>query len=126
MAFTTYRYLVFLVIAVILGRGARGAVREWILLILSFIFYASWDPRYVPLLLGLGLFTYFAVRSVAAHKGKRIRLALSVVAVLLVLGLFKYTGMVVEGLNLALPKGRELRVPSFVLPLGISFFTFEC
>jgi alginate O-acetyltransferase complex protein AlgI len=34
--------------------------------------------------------------------------------------------MVVEGLNLVLPRASALGVPSFVLPLGISFFTFEC
>jgi alginate O-acetyltransferase complex protein AlgI len=135
VSFTSYTYLAFLIVAVVIARWTEGRARETVLLLASLVFYAAWDVRFVAVLLAVGVFTYFAGHAVAqkegaaradATAGKR-RLAWlggSIAAVLGVLAVFKYGAMLVELANLA-PFVR-LPVPSLVLPLGISFFTFEC
>jgi len=131
MSFTSYTYLAFLLVAVVLVRLTSGRVREVTLLLLSLVFYAAWDVRFVPVLLAVGVFTYFAAHAVARRDGdaavsrRRLAwLAWSIAGVLGVLAVFKYSTMLVELVNL-LPFAR-LPVPNLVLPLGISFFTFEC
>lgn len=126
MAFTSYTYLLFLFVAVILCRITRGVTREHVLLGASLVFYAAWDPRFLLVLLAIGVFTYWAGGRIARQRGTLSRLVWPVVAILLALSVFKYTGMLAELVNLALPSGSALTVPSLVLPLGISFFTFEC
>jgi alginate O-acetyltransferase complex protein AlgI len=128
MAFTSYTYLAFLLVAVGLARLTSGRAREVALLLASLVFYAAWDVRFVPVLLAVGVFTYYAAHAVAKREGASKRrlawLGWSIAAVLGVLAIFKYSTMLVEVVNLA-PFVR-LPVPSPVLPLGISFFTFEC
>ncbi len=127
MEFTSYTYLVFLTLAVIAARRVKSlTARDYLLLALSFIFYASWDVRYLFVLLAIGTFTFFAGKWVARSRGKPRILAVPVAAILLVLAGFKYTGLLVEALNLGLPAANRLALPAIVLPLGISFFTFEC
>lgn len=126
MEFTSYTYVVFLAAAVLLSRWARGTLRENLLLALSLVFYATWDVRYLAVLVGIGLFTYFAGHFVARNRKRPRVLWLPVGAIVLVLSGFKYTGMLVETIDVFLPGPDRLTAPSIVLPLGISFFTFEC
>jgi alginate O-acetyltransferase complex protein AlgI len=127
MEFTSYSYLIFLTLSVLVARVAtRPIVRDYVLLALSFVFYATWDARYLVVLLAIGIFTFLAGKWVARSRGKLSVLAVPVAAILLVLAGFKYTALAVEALNLGLPVSNKLTVPSIVLPLGISFFTFEC
>ena len=109
MLFTSYTYLAFLVVAVLASRATDGRRREYVLLAASLIFYAAWDPRYVALLLALGLFTYRCGHALAQAPRSRLRLFAPLAVIVAVLALFKYAG-----------------VPGLVLPLGISFYTFEC
>src|SRR5262245_57375396 len=89
----------------------------------SLAFYASWDYRFVPLLLGSMTFNYLVgawlLGAGAAQPAGRRRwmLAAGLAGNLLLLGYFKYTKFFLE--NVALATGGEI-----VLPLGISFFTF--
>jgi D-alanyl-lipoteichoic acid acyltransferase DltB (MBOAT superfamily) len=127
MAFTSYTYLAFLLFAVPLVRAVRGATREWVLLGLSLIFYAAWDPRFLVVLLGLGIFTYWAGHAVARGKKKLALVLWPIAAIVLLLSVFKYTGMLIELVNVVVAStGRRLPIPKIILPLGISFFTFEC
>ena len=126
MSFTSYTYLLFLAAAVILVRVTSGKARENVLLGASLLFYAVWDVRYLAVLLPIGVLTYVAGHAVARERGKLVLVVWPIAVILLVLGVFKYSGMVAELLNLALPAHRQLTLPSLILPLGISFFTFEC
>src|SRR5580704_8879902 len=103
MAFTSLTYFVFLTLTVGAVRVTRGAAREWVLLGASFVFYGFWDLRFVPVLLTLGAGTYFAGRRLAANRKDRGWLVLPVAAILAVLGIFKYSGMVVSLANWLLP-----------------------
>jgi alginate O-acetyltransferase complex protein AlgI len=126
MTFTSYSYILFLVIAVLIARLTRGTLREYVLLGASLVYYAAWDLRFVPVLLSLGAFTYWAGQRVTRERGQLRVLAVPIIIILLVLAYFKYTGMLVELANVLLPRGATLAVPAIILPLGISFYTFEC
>lgn len=102
--------------------GASKGLRLGLLITASLIFYAWWDVRFVPLLIGT-----VAVNWLLAHWYMRVSSALIIVlGVALnlgVLGFFKYTNFIVESaLNLA---GIEHQPWTIVLPLGISFFIFQ-
>jgi alginate O-acetyltransferase complex protein AlgI len=126
MAFTSLTYFVFLALTVGAVRVTRGVAREWVLLGASFVFYGFWDLRFVPVLLTLGAGTYLAGRRLAANRKDRAWLVFPVAAILAVLGIFKYSGMVVSLANWLLPDALRITLPSIILPLGISFYTFEC
>lgn len=101
----------------------RVVAREWVLIVASLIFYAWWDYRFLPLLLGHILFTWQCARAYR-DTGHRQLLYLGVVLNLASLGLFKYTTFVVE--NVAAMTGLDLPKSEILLPIGISFFTFQC
>ncbi len=104
--------------------------RKLALLLFSYVFYAAWDPPLVLLLWFSTLIDWFAARymqRVAPHR-RWVGLAMSLVSNLGLLGYFKYGGFVTENLVdlVALAGGRlELADPDIILPVGISFYTFQ-
>lgn len=96
-------------------------VRNVLLSVVSFLFYAFGEPIYVLLMVASVVFNYFMARAIAS--GKRRLLAPTIAADLLMLGVFKYASFAAELVNL-LPL-IELPVPAIRLPIGISFFTFQ-
>ena len=95
-----------------------------VLLVASLVFYAWGEPRFVPLLLLSAALNYGAGLCIARSTAHRKRwLVLGVSANLLMLAWFKYVGFLGEAVNAAFHA--RLPVPEIVLPLGISFFTFQ-
>jgi len=90
----------------------------------SLFFYGWWDVRFVGLLFGSIVFNYGA-GYIIGHKflsRPKLLLAFAIVTNLILLGYFKYSNFFIENLNhLA---GTALMTSEFILPLGISFFTF--
>jgi len=128
MLFNSYEFIfLFLPITVL---GFAVAVRAgrrytiWWLALASFVFYASWRPAYLPILLASTLFNFAIGRAIlaASHKASRLFLIAGVSGNLLALAYFKYAAFLVLTLQNLL--GTSLPVPQIVLPLGISFFTF--
>lgn len=107
-----------------------GARREhFALLAVSLFFYAWWDVRFLPLLILSITINYIAGTIIAAcvNDGRQ-RAAgwLMTAAIALnlgVLGVFKYAYFTISNLNAAF--GTDFTLGSIILPLGISFFTFE-
>jgi len=98
------------------------------LLFFSFIFYGWWNPAYLPLLLGSILFNYIIgslLRSqrISAHYQRKMLMVLGVTANLLLLGFYKYTDFLIANLNYVM----KTHIPglNLLLPLAISFFTFQ-
>jgi alginate O-acetyltransferase complex protein AlgI len=95
----------------------------------SLIFYAMWDVRYLPILLGsIGMNFWLGRRILAATAGGDDRgaarwLAAGVTFNLLVLGFFKYSWFIVS--NIAWAFGAAPPFAPIVLPLAISFVTFQ-
>lgn len=125
MGFATPAFL-----CVLLPAACAGCflLRRWtrasnlFLAVISLIFYAAGEPLGSALLLGSAAVDY--ALGWALHKSKRrIWLVVGVAAHLALLGVFKYAGFVLRTLGGLL--GRELPVPNWTLPIGISFFTFQ-
>ena len=123
MLFNSFPFIfVFLPILWLGFHTFRKASRtRWAILWLvmgSLFFYGYWHPLYVPLL-GTRI-----SRLTSEHAAKRkCLLAFGLVFNLGLLSYFKYTNWLVDTTNAALNTG--LIVPEIVLPIGISFFTFQ-
>ncbi|TVM17296.1 MBOAT family protein [Oceanidesulfovibrio indonesiensis] len=91
----------------------------------SFFFYSYWKIEYLPLLLLSITINYLVSQRILA-KGERSRLylVLGVVFNLLLLGVFKYTDFILENVFLLI-RDPDPPLLNFILPLGISFFTFQ-
>lgn len=130
MLFSSTIFLfVFLPIVLMLyyGPTRKEDTRNLILLLSSLIFYAWGEPKFVlVMLLCIGanyVFGYF----IDKYRGEKNKVTWILVGMLIfnlsILGIFKYAGFIVENLNLLLHIA--LPVPKIVLPIGISFFTFQ-
>ena len=105
--------------------GKRTLALGW-LVADSLFFYGWWNPRYVPLIVGSVVANYAfgrLIRRAGSRRGRRGLLALGVAANLGALGYFKYTHLVLDTLNAV--AGLDVHVAPIVLPLAISFFTFQ-
>jgi len=117
------------VLAFYLARPSGLRAQIAVLLIASFTFYASWDWRFLFLLLCSIAFNYvvggFLTRAVASGKFRAadIITTLGVACNLSIIGVFKYANFI--GMNYAALTDSSYSVRDIILPLGISFFTFE-
>lgn len=94
----------------------------------SLFFYGWWNPSHVPLLLASVLFNHAAGAKLAALSrapagSTRPLLALGVTVNLLLIGYFKYSVFMLD--NVGALAGIDFGIRAMVLPLGISFFTFQ-
>lgn len=127
MLFNSKVFLIYFLPVVLFGfvlltrAGARRTAVLW-LTCASLVFYGWWNVRGVPLFLG-SVAGNFAMGQVLARRRSGILLFVGVAANLLVLGYFKYTGFLVSTIDAA--TGVGWAVPHIVLPLAISFFTFQ-
>lgn len=97
------------------------------LLVGSLIFYAWGEPRFVPLLMFSAVLNYSFGYVISSSTVRRKQLlVLGITANLLMLAYYKYMGFFAEIFNeLAGAYYPAVRLPAIVLPLGISFFTFQ-
>lgn len=112
----------------------KGSNRKWLwITAMSVLFYAWWDWRFVFLLIATGSVDYFCGLRIADSKAnKKLWLWFSVVSNLGSLAIFKYSewlaGILNQGLSAAGIEGDfNKAIPQFslVLPIGISFYTFN-
>ena len=100
--------------------GEEGA-KLW-LIAASIFFYGWWNPIYLPLLGAVMAFTYLVGKRLSRRPSKPL-LAFGVAALLGVLGWFKYANFFIA--NVDALTGFDWTVGAIVLPLAISFFTFQ-
>ena len=103
--------------------------RNAFLLVMSMIFYAWGEPRFLAVML-LEIITVWAGAigiGIAAERGSErlagLLTALTVSSLVIILAIFKYLDFIIE--NAIRLTGAELTLPGIVLPLGISFYTFQ-
>lgn len=104
----------------------KWLARTW-LVIASLVFYGIGDPKYVAVLLFTALFSYAVMEAIRKYEANRI-----LATVFLLVGLaenlgllfyFKYTNFFIENINALF--GSEISLVHRILPLGISFYTFQ-
>ncbi len=129
MVFSSSEFLFFFlpfVLAVYFGLMRGRGARNLLLTLVSLFFYAWGEPWFVFVMLASIAFNWLCAleidkrRETGAAKGW---LMFSVVGNLGLLGAFKYLMFVLENINLAF--GAHIPVPKILLPIGISFFTFQ-
>ncbi|MAG94634.1 MAG: membrane-bound O-acyltransferase family protein [Planctomycetaceae bacterium] len=132
MLFNSYQFLfaflpVTAVVYFLLGRyEARRAAAGWLVLC-SLFFYAYWNPAYLLLLGGSVVGNYLVGRALGPGNAVRLRrqlvLSLGVLGNLALLGYYKYANFFVDSAGSLL--GTSLTLETIILPLAISFFTFQ-
>ena len=133
MVFTSHIFLFGFLPIMLLGwwglRPTQGRL-AW-LTVGSYIFYAAWSWKFLPLMLASTCTDFIAGRLIAGSQRQATRRAALIVALtinLSLLALFKYSGFfadTADGLLALLGVGRPLPIAHLVLPLGISFYTFN-
>ena len=104
--------------------------KSWIILLGSYAFYGWWRLDYLALIFGISLLSYVAAQiayNAKTETKKTWAVRIGVTFDLVVLGYFKYTMFFMSGLSdlsTALGTG-TLIVPAIILPIGISFHTFQ-
>lgn len=129
MLFNSYPFLLFFLPLAVVGyfwlnkRHLANVARSWLVLC-SLFFYGWWNVGYLPLILVSILVNYSLGTALgnAAARRKRL-LALGIVFNVSLLAYFKYTNFALANINALL--GLDIRITPIVLPLAISFFTFQ-
>jgi alginate O-acetyltransferase complex protein AlgI len=128
MLFNTPQFFAFLAIVLILFYTAPLALRKYILLAASYFFYMSFIPKFFLLLLSLTAIDYTAARWIGRTRSPHARktaLVISLAANLGLLGFFKYYNFFAANIAQLLHKPPDAFALSIILPLGISFHTFQ-
>ena len=130
MSFVSVAFFVFLPIVFFL----YWMVQRWhgwqnlCLLIASYVFYGWWDWRFLVLILITSLSSFVSGFFIEKSRFKRLYLFGNICLNLGILGLFKYYGFFADNLNLLLSQFcLSLDMPTWriILPVGISFYTFQ-
>lgn len=136
MLFPTLTFGVFFlcVYALVWGVGRANEWRKILLLLASWVFYGAWDWRFVALLIFSAFLNWGAAALIARTdeelypERRKALLIAGVAGNLAILGFFKYYDFFVEQLGLLLANfgfERDLPLLEIILPVGVSFFTFQ-
>lgn len=116
-----------LIVFYLAGRFAGQSAAIAVLSIASALFYAYWSPIYILLIAAEISFSYCVGRFLSSSDGnaaaKRFTLIASIILLLVTLGYFKYTNLMLSGFNMMM--GTHFSYLAIILPLGISFHTFQ-
>jgi len=128
--FISIEFAVLLAVALILLFVFKQTLaRKLILLSASCFFYAWWDWRFLGLLAIVTVLDYYVshfMTLTSDPQKRKILLWISIAANLGFLGFFKYFNFFIDSLNLITqPLGWQVGTLNIILPIGISFYTFE-
>lgn len=118
ITFLYYFLPIFLIVYFIVPKKYKNIV----LLIFSFIFYFYGEPKYILLMLLEVLFAYFMTLSLEKNKSKSL-LTVMISFHLILLCIFKYFNFIIDNINTIFSS--NITLLNIVLPIGISFYTFQ-
>lgn len=125
MTFNSLSFVVFFC-AVFASQWALRSrrARHVVLLVASYVFYGWWDARFCLLMLGVTASAYWTAIGFEKCANKRLLTVVGVAVPLAVLGIFKYANFFVDSFcalfGIATPGSLNI-----ILPVGISFYTFQ-
>ena len=130
MSFVSIEFAILFILTFILLVIVKSPTgRKQILLIASCVFYAAWDWRFLFLLALLTVVIYLLSQSIVKSQDKhdrKLKLIVGIVFSLSILIFFKYFNFFTDNLNAILTLfGWKISSLNILLPIGISFFTFE-
>jgi alginate O-acetylation protein len=109
-----------------LNKKRLGDLAKGFLVLSSLFFYSWWNVAYLPLILGSMIFNYcfgLELNKDNPKISKKIILVLGIAANLALLGYFKYSDFLISNINFAFDV--QISHLNLLLPLAISFFTFQ-
>ena len=125
MSFASIDFIVFftivLIVTAVLQTFKSKMPKHIFLLTASYFFYAYWDWRFCFLLIFVTLTAYLT----AIFVRKKIAFVAGVTIPLIVLGIFKYFNFFLSSLTVLSARGGTIRTLKIILPVGISFYTFQ-
>jgi alginate O-acetyltransferase complex protein AlgI len=132
MQFDSFTFLLFFALVLVAYNLLPGwRSQKSLLLFSSYLFYAAWSPPLIILIWISTLVDYYAARAIALTGFKAYRkylLILSTLVNLGILGYFKYAEFLVENFSQLLASAGVIYSPpvfDIILPIGISFYTFQ-
>lgn len=130
MVFSSVIFLVFFIpIVLVIYNIVPKILKNYILLLASLIFYAWGAPKFVFFLIASTLVDFFIAKAIwntANLKKKKILISFSLIFNLGVLLYFKYTNFFIDNLNTLFSSiGLDIPYLNVLLPIGISFYTFQ-
>ncbi|MDC1297923.1 MBOAT family protein, partial [Octadecabacter sp.] len=130
MVFPTLQFVLFFAIVLTLNVlvSRRAGARKALLIAVSYVFYAAWDWRFCLLMLGVSCVAWIAGLFVKDARWGQVTKVGAIVLMLGVLGVFKYFNFFLLSFQQLLGDtmfARDLGWMRVVLPIGISFYTFQ-
>ena len=131
MVFNSLEFILFFPMVALLYFSLPSASQRWVLLIASYVFYMAWVPVYAVLILASTVVDYAAGLGMAGQVSQRRKLAWLITSLVTNLGLlfsFKYYDFAARStqwLGDAWGLGDGLPILHILLPVGISFYTFQ-
>tara|TARA_B100001123_G_C15337738_1_gene1033514 strand:- start:2322 stop:3932 length:1611 start_codon:yes stop_codon:yes gene_type:complete len=127
MLFNSYIFIfLFLPITLLgfhlLGKNGHHRLTVSWLIAASLFFYGWWNPIYIVLIIGSTLFNY-SMGSILLARPNKLFLSLGIIGNIGTLGYFKYANFFVDNINTLV--SNDIILEQIILPLGISFFTFQ-
>ena len=98
-------------------------IKNYVLLIFSIIFYLFGGPKYLVVLISIVFLNYIGGILLDKTNNKKLILAITIILNILCLFYYKYTGFFLENANNLF--NFNIKIPKRVMPIGISFFTFQ-
>ena len=127
MVFSSITFLIyFLPIFLLLYHLVPHKYKNALILIASIYFYSWGGPKFILVILGTTCLDYFLVKAMNNQKTQSAKTRFLIISLCLNLGLlfyFKYCNFFIDNINAAF--GTKITWLEVVLPIGISFYTFE-
>lgn len=127
MVFANITFLVYILPLFLLAYHlVPNKTKNGFLLVFSIFFYSWGGPKFIFAILGTTFLDYFLVNAMHSAKQKNKKKQFLIMSLCLNLGLlfyFKYCNFFVENINAVL--GLDIQFAKVILPIGISFYTFE-
>ncbi len=117
----------FLPAVLILYFLTPGRLKNTVLLLSSLFFYGWGEPKYLALMVGTIVLFYgcgLAIGQAKTPRWKKLWLIVSIVCSVTLLGIFKYADFFIDSFNAV--TGMRIPLLKLALPVGISFYTFQC
>lgn len=130
MTFTSFNFLIFFPLVIIIYNLIPQRMRLWYLLVVSYLFYINLQPVYALLLVLVTLTTFFFTKAIASSQSEKTKHRLLIGGILLILlplFFFKYFSFINNSIISLLEQySIHIALPSisWMLPIGISFYTF--
>lgn len=131
MLFNSFEFLVFFLVVIVTYFSLPHRFRRLLLLVSSYFFYGYWEPKYLIIILGSTIIDFTLGKLIfqsGTKKRKRLYLYLSLFSNLSVLFFFKYFNFFLNNISPVIQladEGYTFSALDIILPVGISFYTFQ-